>query len=47
MAKTYNIRNMKQLKKVLMELIKKEVKKVGEQAYGDNYRVNIIRKVKE
>lgn len=46
MGKTYTIRNMKQLKKVLTELIKKEVKKVGKQAYGDeNYRVNIIGKV--
>lgn len=44
MSKTYNIRTTKQLKKVLVELIKKEVKKVGEQTYGDNYRVKIIRR---
>lgn len=42
MSKTYNIRTTKQLKKVLVELIKKEVKKVGEQAYGnENYTVKI------
>ena len=42
MGKTYNIRNMKQLKKVLADIIKKS----GKQAFGnENYRINIIKKV--
>ena len=38
MGKTYNIRNMKQLKKVLADIIKKS----GKQAFGnENYNVKV------